>query len=100
MEKIDLNHWFIGDNSLSISLLNYWIDINIKNRNNDLYVQLEIIDSNMQRYMFDFATLEEAVSFTENVINKYKSIQKIAIVYEDKYIKNNKKVLKPNIRKK
>ena len=91
MGKIDLSHWFVGENSLSNSLLNFWVDINIKSDNNNIYAQLEIIDGNMQRFVFDFATLEEAVNFTENVINKYKSIQKIAIIYEDEYSKKSKK---------
>ena len=85
MRKIDLNYWFIGDNSLSISLFNFWVDINIKSSKNKVYTQLEIVDGNMERVVFDFTTLEEAVNFTENVISKYKSIQKIAIIYKDKY---------------
>ena len=85
MGKIDLNNWFVDGNSLSVSLLNYWIDINIKSDNNGIYIQMEVVDNNMDKYIFKFKTMGDAVDFVDNVINRYKSIQKIAIVYEDKY---------------
>lgn len=87
MGKIDLNNWFVDGNSLSVPLLNYWIDINIKSDNNGIYIQMEVVDNNMDKYIFKFKTMGDAVDFVDNVINRYKSIQKIAIVYEDKYNK-------------
>ncbi|MEE3343690.1 MAG: hypothetical protein VZS44_06350 [Bacilli bacterium] len=88
MGKIDLKQWFVDGNSLSISLLNYWVDINIKNDGNGIYIQMEVMDNNMQKYVFKFKTLGEAVDFTDNVIKRYKSMQKISIIYEEKYNKH------------
>ena len=87
MGKIDLKHWFIGDNSLSISLVNFWIDIDIKNIGNNIYAEMKLIDSDMQTFIFNFLTLEDAVEFTENVVDKYRNSQKIAIIYGDNYKK-------------
>ena len=87
MDDIDSNHWV--DNSLSISLLNFGVKITVKCSNNKIYTQLEIVDDNMDKYIFKFDTIEEAVDFTGNVINKYKSIKKISIIYEEKYNKHN-----------
>ncbi|MBR3161619.1 MAG: hypothetical protein IKF19_04740 [Bacilli bacterium] len=85
MEKIDLNHWFIGDNSLSISFSNFWVDIEVRSINGIVYAQLKLLDSDMQTFAFDFVTLEAAVNFTENVINKYRNFQKVTVIYEDNY---------------
>lgn len=68
MESIQLNHWYVGDNHLSISLMDYHASIIISQKNNIICYQVIITDSNQKEIKLDFNTLEESVSFVENVV--------------------------------
>lgn len=95
MEKINKNHWYIVDNSLLISLLRFHVKISIINNNDNLIFSLEIVNSNMETLLLYFNTLEEAISFTENIISNKNNFIEIATSYQEsreekKYVKKGK----------
>ena len=92
MERINLNHWFVGHDSLSISFMNYCVLINICFVNEIIFYKLEVIDSNRERLILDFYSLEEAISFAEVIISKSNTLDEM---FENYNVKNkNKKIRK------
>ena len=83
MKNIKLNNWYINDNNLSIALVYYHVNINSKTNCNGIYYELCITDENMDKLILNFNTLEEAVRFTENIINKTNNITEIINKYEE-----------------
>ncbi len=101
MAKINKTHWFINNNELSISLLRFHVEINFID--NDNTVKIKIKDNNEEYISLTVNSLEEAISFTENVIIKCKNKEEIIDNYKNtfenndvKKINNNKIVLTPD----
>ena len=46
--KIELNHWFIKENEISISLIRLFVNINIIKNNNSISFLLTVIDEKKQ----------------------------------------------------
>ena len=88
MERIQLNHWFVGENELSISLLLYFVRINICQSiyQDDLsiYYQLDVIDQNQDVLEFGFDSLEDAMMFTEEAVNGLVTRDEIIQAYNEK----------------
>ncbi len=89
MKKIELNHWFINENDMSISLIRVFASIKILTKNNKLCFRVTLVDEKNNSFIFDFDCLEEAVTFVEKH-------NKMNI---DETIENNKKILKRDIKK-
>ena len=89
MIRIDLNHWFVNDNSITISLMRYCVKICIDYNDINIYYRLTVYDSDMNELVFNFYSLEDAVWFTESVINKCNSYHEIIEQYEKNF--NDKK---------
>ena len=90
MRKIEMNHWFIDENSLSISLMHFWVKIIMyKKDNNEICFVTHVIDNQDNLFMY-FDTLEEAMMFTEKVINDCISIDQVTEKYKNYCNKNNK----------
>ena len=69
--KIELNHWFVKDNELSIALLEYFVKIEVLSDNGEVYYNLIVAGKN-EILIFGFHSLEDAISLTENTIaNSY-----------------------------
>ncbi len=83
MGKIKLGYWFLTDNSASVSLMNLHAEVKILNNNEFIYFQLTITDSNMETANFNFYTLEDAVTFVENVASKCSSKEEVSEKYND-----------------
>ena len=97
MIRLELNHWFINNNSISISLMRYFVEINIDYNDVNLFYRLIIHDSNKNELVFNFYSLEDAIWFTENVINKCKSFKEIINEYESEFNNNRFKSLERRI---
>lgn len=65
IDKIRLNHWFIENNTLSISLMDYHVSISLKN---NLWETI-VTDSYMNKTTYYFNTLQEAINYVENDLN-------------------------------
>ena len=70
MARIELNHWFINNNELSISLIRFYISIKVLKSNQSIYCRLYIKGNDDEDLILDFCTIEDALLFTEKVINK------------------------------
>lgn len=81
MRIIELNHWFVDGNELSISLMNLYASIELKSLGNNKYFSLKIEDSEGKEFIILYNTLEEAIYFTENVVVNCKSIDDVTNSY-------------------
>ena len=80
MKQIELDHWYMKDNELNISLMRFYASIKILNNSKFIYYQLFI--KGEKTLTFNFYTLEDAMSFVENVVNRCNDTDEIV----DKYI--------------
>lgn len=78
MKRIELNHWFINNNRLSIGLMRY--HVSIERLESDCYI-VEVIDSLRNVLTLSFISLEEAINFTESYINYAQSFEEINQFY-------------------
>ena len=92
MERIKLNHWFIKENELSISLMRYYVMVYPILCNNQVSYVLNVMDDENNK-TFYFDTLEESVKFTEDVINNSNNIQQMIDEYNN-YLENPKRYRK------
>lgn len=85
-----LNHWFIDNNKIGISLMRFYIDIEILIEDGELCYKLQIFDDNKVALTFIFETLENAMTFVEDVIGKNSSITLLDIkkTYDEQYGKS------------
>ncbi len=88
MARINLDHWFIKENSLSISLMRYYVIICPIAYNSTLSYVLNVMDDENNK-TFYFDNLDDAVYFTEEIINKSNSIQEMINEYNT-YLENPK----------
>ena len=68
--KIDLDNWFIDENTLSISLNNFLVNISFSEKGNLI---LSVLDDYFDELLLSVDSLEEAITFTEQVINNCKN---------------------------
>ena len=88
MERIKLNHWFIKENELSISLMRYYVMVYPISCNNQVSYVVNVMDDENNKTLY-FDTLEESVKFTEEVINSCNNIMEIINNYND-YLEKQK----------
>lgn len=88
MNKIKLDNWFINDNELCIKLMQFYVGIYVSIIDNKLCYELKVIDIKGEGLTITFSTIEDAIAFTEEVINYSSDLDSIEIkcesLYEDK----------------
>ena len=91
-----LNHWFIDNNKIGISLMRYYVDIEILVEDSELCYKLQVFNDNEMALTFIFKTLENAITFIEDVVNKNYSMTLLDIkkIYEEQYGINRIKIKK------
>ena len=102
MENIKKNNWYIKDNELWISLINFHVIIKIvKNEgyNSFIYFRTEIKDNNYSDLVLHFYSLEDAISFTENTVSKAKDNTEVLDTYRNLFQEGKFKNI-PNHKKK
>ena len=87
MKKIELNHWFVADNELSISLMKYLVKINICQNNKFIFYRLEVFEEGKVALVLNFYSLSDAIHFTENIIKKCTEISEIVQQYISRFQK-------------
>lgn len=85
MERMELNQWFVGDNRLSISLMRYYVEINICKNNDFIFYRLEVFNNSKVDLVFNFYFLSDAISFTEKIIKKCTETSEIVQQYINKF---------------
>ena len=88
MSRIELNHWFVKDNQISISLMRFYVRINILKNSDTIYYQLTVINSNREEVTINFYTIEDAITFTEQIINKCNNNEEIINKYKMMFANN------------
>ena len=86
MSRIEKNHWFVNEHGMSISLMRFYVDIRISRNDNFIFYHLDVYDDGKPDLTFNFYSLEDAVMFTEEEIDK--SIDKKDVL--KRYIKKFK----------
>ena len=101
MSKIELNHWYMKDNELSISLMSFYTKIKILKNDQTIYYQLDVKGNDDKDLTFNFYAIEDAILFTEQIIAKSHNtdevLKKYILMFENEKFKNpyskNKKMI-------
>lgn len=88
MNKIELNHWYMDGNELSISLMRFYVKIQILKNNQMIYYQLYTKGENNKNLTFNFYTIEDAIFFTEQIIAHSYDIDEILKKYVSMFENN------------
>ncbi len=95
MPRFNLNHWFVNDNTINISLMRWYVGIKPIIENNIISKCELVVRNGPEIYLnLEFDNFEEAVVFTEDIINECHEVDEIVEKYYE--IKHNK----PKTRKK
>ena len=80
MNTIKLNHWFINNNELAISLMHFYASINILD--NDTF-KVKVVNTMLDRKEmdFEFSTLENAIIFVEDTVAYSKTFEEVFYKY-------------------
>ena len=73
-----LNHWYISNNTLSISFMRFFVEVKIKYDN---CIIMEVYSDIHHKLTLYFVTLEDAIIFAEEIVNKCTALEEI----EEKY---------------
>lgn len=87
MNKIELNHWYLKENELRIALMRFHVKIKVLKNSQDIYFQLTL-NKGEEELVFNFNSLEDAVSFTEQIIDKCYSNQEVIERYTELFGNN------------
>ena len=85
MQRIKLNHWFVSDNSLGISLMRFHVEISLINSYESMYYKLTVTTEDKTKIVVNFYSLEEAILFTEHTINQCLTKEEIIKAYQKQY---------------
>ena len=92
MNRIELNHWYMKENELSISLMRFYTKIKILKNDQTIYYQLYVKGNKDKDLIFNFYTIEDAILFTEQVIAKSRDtdevLEKYVSMFENEKFKN------------
>ena len=78
MKRISLNHWYVKDNRLEISLMWFFVSIDIES--NGCF--LTVVEDGTNKTRFYFSNLEEAIDFTEKFIASCRDVELIKETYK------------------
>ncbi|MBQ6135447.1 MAG: hypothetical protein IJI60_03925 [Bacilli bacterium] len=100
MKAIELNHWYIQDNEMSISLMNFYVSIQSFVDGKSSFYLLRVCNSDRGILNFSFPTLEDAVCFTEDKVATFFTLEDVAIAYmERREEKKQKRMLKHDFKR-
>ena len=68
--RIEKNHWFVDEHGMSIYLMRFCVDIRISKNDNFIIYHLDVYSKGKIDLTFNFYSLEDAVKFTEQEIDK------------------------------
>lgn len=92
MNRINLDHWFVKENELSISLMHFYVSISSCFNNNEIYYLVKVInnDSEIKEIQYGFNSLEEAIFFVENDVSKCWTFDDVNLKYKELFNKHEK----------
>ena len=94
MEILNKNNWYVKENELSISLMNFHARIHVHKKDDIVVFQVMITSQNMDNLILTFSSLEEAVTFIQSVVSPCFTMEelldKCKEIYQDKKLKVKK----------
>jgi len=92
MNIIKKNNWFVRDNNLLISLNNFYAGIYVLSENDNVYFKVSVLNYNTMAIELEllFSTMEESISFIEDVVDKCSTFDEILLEYKNLYDNENK----------
>lgn len=99
MALLKLNHWFVNSDKLSISLMRYYVNIKICKNDEFIFYRLEVYFDSKKELVFNFYSLEDAVTFVENTISKCNTIKEILESYKEQFENGKFKLLNKKLSK-
>lgn len=91
MEKINLDHWFVKGNSLSVSTMNHHTTITVCKNKKEIFFRVRILNSEREELIFNFYSLEDAIAFTEKTVSQCRNNDEIVEKYCEQYQKGKLK---------
>ena len=88
MEEFGKIRWFIKKNRVSASLMHFSVSIDFCHNGENLYFPLKVYNDGKELLTFNFYTFEDAVGFTNNVINKKETVEEILETYQEMFSEN------------
>lgn len=85
MGRMKVNHWFTTKDGLSISLMSFYVKIDFEVSEDIIRYRLGIYDDSVEKLVYYFDGLDEAVDFTENVVNRCYETSEIEDIYNSTY---------------
>ena len=76
--RVKMDHWFIDNNKLSISLMNLYVDLTIYREK----VFERIVDNNMNEKYYEFNSLEDGIYFAEDYIKNLFTLEEVDEQYK------------------
>lgn len=99
MNRIELDHWYMKENELSISLMKFHAKIRILKNSQMIYYELNIKGED-NLLTFNFYSIEDAISFTEQIVAKSHDtkevLEKYNLMFEKEQFKSPFLVEKDN----
>ena len=94
--KLNLDHWFVTENTFSISLMNFYIVIEPKHNGDFMYFPFHVYSDGQELLTFNFYNLEDALNFGES-LNRMFTKEEIIDFYASQFMAG--KFKGPNIPK-
>lgn len=85
MEEFGKIRWFIKNNEVSASLMHWYVKIAIYHNGENLYFPLSVYNDGQKILTFNFYTFEDAIGFTNNVVNKCWTSNEIVEKYQEMF---------------
>ena len=89
MTRVSLNHWYVNGNKLEISLMWFFVSIDVDSNG----CLLTVVEDGVNKNRFRFTSLEDAIDFTEEFIASCKDIDMIKETYQIITHKDDKEVI-------
>jgi len=94
MEEYGKIRWFAKENQVTASLMQWAVSIDFCHNGENLYFPLKVYRDGKELLTFNFYTYEDAISFTNHVINKYNTTEEIIEKYKEMFSENRFKLPK------
>ena len=85
MKNINKNNWYIQGNQAKISLMRLHASFNVCKNDESVFYQLIVNDNDMKTLTLNFYTLEDVISFVENVVSKCNSLDEVLTNYQQMF---------------
>jgi len=95
MEEFGKIRWFIKDNEVSALLMHWYVKIDFCHNGKYLYFPLKVYSDGKELLTFNFYTFEDAIGFTNNVVNKCWTTEEIVEKYQEMF--SDKQFKSPNL---